>query len=307
MIGGGGFIGTTLVRQLLQSGRAVVSVGRSPRPTQSLPKGTVYRACDYSDRKQLRDVLAGVTEVVDLAYATAPQTSFADPLFDLVANVPPAVTLLQEALALGVQKVVLVSSGGTVYGIPDYLPISEDHATRPISPYGITKLAIENYGLMFHSLFDLPVVVVRPSNAYGEGQRMLSGQGFIVAAVERVLDGQEVEVYGERGTIRDYIHVNDVSSGIVAALDKGEAGKAYNIGTGIGRTNFDVLKIIEPLAAKAGLSVRYRALPPRKFDVPANYLDSSRLRSISGWQASVSLERGIEALWQSLWRGRKIS
>lgn len=295
MIGGAGFIGTQLTRLLAASGREVIVMGRTPRPGEIR-----YEQGDYGERAALKRVLAGASEVIDLAYATAPQTSFSDPIFDVVSNLPPSVSLLQEAVGAGVRKVLLVSSGGTVYGVPRSLPITEDHPTRPISPYGITKLAIENYAWMFQVLFDLPVVVVRPGNAYGEGQRKLSGQGFIASAIHRVMDGGEVEIYGESGTVRDYIHVSDVAAGIFAALEKGLPGAAYNIGTGKGSTNLDVLRIIEPLAAQVRLKVRARVLPPRKFDVQASILDSERLRSVSGWRPVVSLEEGIGNLWRAV-------
>lgn len=305
VIGGGGFIGTHLVRLLAASGRDVTVMGRSPAPSRPLPAGVSYCSGDYGDRLKLAEVLAGVAEVVDLAYATAPQTSFADPIFDVVSNVPATVSLLQVAIAAGIRKVVLVSSGGTVYGVAHTLPITEDHPTRPISPYGITKLTVENYGWMYKTLFDLPVTVVRPGNAYGEGQRKLSGQGFIAAAMRCVLEGTAIQVYGELGTVRDYIHVSDVANGILAALERGEPGVAYNIGTGEGRTNLDILNILEPLAEGIGLQVRTRFLPPRKFDVPANVLDSSRLRAVSDWKPAVSLNEGIARLWHALEQSRR--
>ena len=101
------------------------------------------------------------------------------------------------------QKLVLVSSGGTVYGNPSTVPVAEDHPTTPISPYGITKLAIEKYAAMYRLTAGLPVVCVRPGNAYGEGQRPFSGQGFIATAMASVIQGKEVVLFGERGTVRD--------------------------------------------------------------------------------------------------------
>jgi UDP-glucose 4-epimerase len=299
VVGGGGFIGMHVTRQLVATGRDVVVIGRSARP-DGLPRQVAYEQGNYGDRSMLRRVLAGAGEVIDLAYATAPQTSFADPIFDVVSNLPASVSLLQESVEAGVACVLLVSSGGTIYGPPAALPILENHVTRPISPYGITKLAIENYGWMFHNLFDLPVIVVRPSNAYGEGQRRLSGQGFIAAAIQRIVAGGEVEIFGKRGTVRDYIHVTDVASGIMAALENGRAGEAYNVGSGEGRSNMEVIKIIEPLASAAGLTIRLRLMPPRKFDVPINYLDSTRLRAVSGWRPQISLEEGVQRLWHAM-------
>lgn len=299
IVGGAGFIGDHLTRRLAAQGRRVVVLGRRPVPTTPLPEGVAYVCGDYADRATLRRVLEGVDEVVDLAYATAPQTSFADPILDITANLPASVGLLQEALAARVRRVVLASSGGTVYGVARSLPITEDHPTKPISPYGITKLAIENYAWMYHALSNLAVVVVRPANAYGEGQRALSGQGFIAAAIHAVLARRPVELYGD-GAVRDYIHVSDVASGIEAALDNGEPGAAYNIGTGRGHSNRDILGLLEPLAAAAGLPVAITALPARGFDVPANCLDSTRLQSISGWRPKITLAGGIQGLWRAL-------
>lgn len=300
VIGGAGFIGAQVTRLLAASGREVIVIGRTEIGNRSLPVNVRYEHGDYSDRARLRELLRGAREVVDLAYATAPQTSFADPIFDVMSNLPPSVALLQEALAAEVRKVLLVSSGGTVYGVARTLPIAESHPTDPISPYGITKLAIEKYGLMFKALFDLPVIVVRPGNAYGEGQRRLSGQGFIATAMQRVVQGEEVEIYGPSGTIRDYVHVEDIASGIVAALNRGLAGQIYNVGTGIGRSNVDVLDVLEPLAAAHGYRLRRKFLPARAFDVPANYLDSSRLHAASGWNPLVPFDEGIARLWRAV-------
>ena len=150
---------------------------------------------------------------------------------------------------------------------------------------------------MFQSLLDLPVVVVRPANAYGEGQSPLTGQGFIATAVQSIVQGAEVEIYGTEGTIRDYVHVTDVASGIVAALEHGAPGNAYNIGSEKGRTNQEVLKAIEPLAARAGLAVRVKCLARRRFDVPANVLDSGNLKAASGWRPAVPFEQGIARVW----------
>jgi UDP-glucose 4-epimerase len=305
LIGGGGFIGAHVTRLLADAGREVVVLGRHAAASTVLPKNVVYVSGDYGDKATLRRLLAGTDEVIDLAYSTAPQTSFADPIFDIVSNLPASVGLLQESVAAGIQKVVLVSSGGTVYGVARSLPIVEDHPTRPISPYGITKLAIENYGWMFKALFNLPVVVVRPGNAYGAGQRTLSGQGFIAAAIHSITEDHAVDIFGEQGTTRDYIHVTDVAAGIVAALESGVPGMAYNIGTAEGWTNMQIVEMIKPLATAAGLEVKTKHLPPRDFDVPVNCLNSGKLRSISGWRPRVSLQDGIRRLWDASSAGRR--
>jgi len=300
VIGGAGFIGAHVTRILAGSGRDVTVLGRRDQPGVRLPGRVRYESGDYGDRAVLRSVLSRTDEVVDLAYSTVPQTSFEDPIFDIVSNLPASVQLLQEAAAAGIRKVVLVSSGGTVYGIARSLPIQEDHPTNPISPYGITKLTIEKYAGMFGVASGLPIVVVRPGNAYGEGQHAFSGQGFIATAMHSIVRRQAIGIFGPGGTIRDYVHVADVASGIVAALDLGEAGEIYNIGTGEARSNLDVLSEIEPLARTVGYELRTTTLPERYFDVPANVLDSRKLAAVSGWRPSIAFAKGIERTWSSV-------
>ncbi len=300
VIGGAGFIGSHVTRLLADSGRDVVILGRRSRPDTRLLPRVRYISGDYGSRAALQHVLDGVDEVIHLAYATVPQTSFEDPLFDLQSNLPATVQLLQDAAFAGVARFVFVSSGGTVYGVTASLPIDEDHPTNPISPYGITKLTLEKYAEMFRVVSGLPVVVVRPANAYGEGQQALGGQGFIAAAMHSIVRGREVRIFGPEGTVRDYIHVTDVASGVVAALEHGEVGNTYNIGTGSGKSNREVLSEIEPFATRAGLPLLTRTLPQRLFDVPANVLDSRKLEAVSGWRPKVDFASGIARAWDAV-------
>jgi UDP-glucose 4-epimerase len=255
---------------------------------------------DYGDKATLRSLLSGAELVVDLAYSTVPRPSFEDPTLDILSNLPASVQLLQEAASAHIRRLVLVSSGGTVYGVARSLPIPEDHPTNPISPYGITKLTIEKYAGMFGVASGLPIVIVRPGNAYGEGQHAFAGQGFIATAMHAILRRQAVVIFGHGGTIRDYVHVADVASGIVAALDSGEAGEIYNIGTAEARSNLDVLGEIEPLARAAGYELRTTTLPERAFDVPANVLDSRKLAAASGWRPGITFAQGIERAWRAV-------
>lgn len=297
LIGGSGFIGSHLAALLAAKGRRLTVVGRSAVPLRKLPPGAQYASGDYADLQFLRKVLAQADEVIDLAYATVPQTSFADPVFDIQANLPPSVSLLRCAGEARLRRIVLISSGGTVYGVAKTLPITEEHPTNPISPYGITKLTIEKYGLMFHRLAELPVIIVRPGNAYGSGQISETGQGFVATSIARVRDRREVTIYGQEGTIRDYVHVTDIARGIVSALEHGQPGCCYNIGTGVGKSNLDVLRTIEPLASTYRRRIELRIEERRGFDVPVNILDSARLREISGWTPQVPFEAGIGETW----------
>jgi UDP-glucose 4-epimerase len=298
VIGGTGFIGTHVVELLRTHRRKVTIIGRKPELPSELPEDVNYLSGDYSDENFLLGALAGVDEIIDLAYSTVPKTSYDDPIQDIQTNLPAAVKLFTVANLVPVKKLVVVSSGGVIYGSPEYLPISESHQTNPINPYGITKLATEKYAMMYHRLRGLPVVCVRPANGFGVGQLPFIGQGFIATAMASIMANEKIELYGKEGTVRDYIYVTDIARGIIAVLDKGKPGSIYNIGTGVGRSNKEVLDIIEPIARSAGFETKIKILPPRGFDVAANILDCSKLTEETGWEVKISFTQGVEKTWE---------
>jgi UDP-glucose 4-epimerase len=297
VIGGNGFIGRAVVEALLQLPRRVLVLGRQPSKLSPLPEVTYIQNTQDGTTDLLERVLREADEIINLAYATIPQTSFQNPVNDIILNLPDAVQLFELAAAVPVKKFVCVSSGGTVYGRTDASLITEDHPTLPLSPYGITKLATEKYAHMYFENKGLPVVCVRPSNAFGEGQRPYIGQGFIATAIASVLDGRPVNIFGEHGTVRDYLHVTDMASGIVAALLGGVPGEVYNIGSGVGLTNKQVLAMLAPLAAQVNKEIDIRFLPQRLFDVPMNVLDSTKLYHLTGWQPKLSFPQALRQSW----------
>jgi UDP-glucose 4-epimerase len=297
VIGGAGFIGSCLVEQLVSKGYQITVIGRSEVPKRSLPKGVKYKSGNLENQNFLEEILCNTTSIIHLAYSSVPKTSFENPINDIQNNLPSTVKLLEAACNVNIQKFVMVSSGGTVYGKAHSIPIRENHSTTPVSPYGITKLALEKYALMYHEIKSLPIICVRPSNAYGEGQIPFTGQGFIATAIASILKGKTVTIFGESGTIRDYIHVKDVGSGIVATLEKGEPGACYNLGSGVGMSNKDVLDKIIPLAESAGLTPEIITTAQRKFDVPVNILDNSKLKAETGWQETICFNDGIKQTW----------
>jgi UDP-glucose 4-epimerase len=257
-----------------------------------LPVGVTYVAGDFGEANLIRSLLQSHDEVIHLAYATVPNTSFENPLGDLLENLPATVQLFTEVAARG-RRLLLLSSGGTVYGEGLDLPITESHQTLPISPYGVTKLTLEKYAYLYHITHGLNVVCVRPSNAFGEGQVPFSGQGFVATAIASGLRGEAVRIFGPQGSVRDYIHVADISEGVICALDRGIPGQTYNLGTGQGRSNLQVVEAIRPLLKEIGCELRTVHEPPRIFDVHENFLDSSKLRMQTGWAQKVGFMEGL--------------
>lgn len=298
VIGGGGFIGSHLILKLLESGRKEVKViGRSGYPRFPLPDEVCYISGDISNEHFVRSILKDGDEVIDLAYSTVPKTSFEDPVYDVLANLPSTVTLIKVASEFNLRRFVLVSSGGAVYGNAVSLPIDEYHLTNPVSPYGITKLAVEKYALMFHHINALPVVIARPGNPYGPNQMDNLGQGFIASAMFALLNNRPVNIFGERGTVRDYIFIDDLSDGLVAVLNNGKVGEVYNIGTGIGLNNRQVLDEIVKISDQSGFPLNLVIQPERPFDVAENALSSAKLTYVSGWKPRTSFNAGIEKTW----------
>lgn len=292
VIGGGGFIGAHLVPRLIAAGRHVTVVGRNEKPLYALPNEAAYVSGDFNQFDLIDGLLDRHEEVVHLAYATVPNTSFDNPLADLLQNLPSTVQLFSEVAARG-GRLVLISSGGTVYGEAARLPIQEDHPTNPISPYGVTKLTLEKYAHLYAITHGLKVICVRPGNAYGVGQRPYVGQGFVPTAMASSLRGQPIKIFGQQGTIRDYIYVSDLVAGIVSVLEHGQLSETYNLGSGVGRSNLEVIHSMTPLIHQAGCKVRVEHLPERVFDVRANVLDSSKLQEHTGWKPEVEFLDGL--------------
>lgn len=299
VIGGAGYIGVHLVPQLIATGRRVTVLGRSALPRYELPDSAEYVVGDFGQLELLRSLLKTHQEVIHLAYATVPNTSFENPLADLLQNLPPTTQLFSEA-ADQETKLVLVSSGGTIYGETIELPIRETHPTKPISPYGVTKLTLENYAYLYAATHGLKFVCVRPANAYGIGQKPFAGQGFVATAIASAMQGIPIKIFGQCGTIRDYLYVSDMASGIVSALQYGRLSESYNLGSGVGLSNLNVVEAIEPLMRKIGCVINVEHLPERVFDVKANVLDITKLQAHTGWKPKVKFNDGVHRTYEWL-------
>lgn len=295
ILGGAGFIGRRVTHLLSRTGRTVCVAGLRPAQEVALPEGTSYYSvagiADYG--LALPELRGNFDEIIDLAYASVPQTSYDDPVKDIGENLPRFVRLLQFVAERGKAKFVFLSSGGTVYGQARSLPITEDHPLEPLSPYGITKLATEKYAAMYGVQLGIPIVCLRPGNVYGEGQLPFRGQGFVATAIGSVLEGRPISVFGAAGAVRDYIHVDDTARAVLAALEKGRPGSIYNVGTGRGLDNMEVLDLLRAILPDGSQMPPIRSMPERGFDVRENILDSSRLTADTGWKAELPFEEGL--------------
>jgi UDP-glucose 4-epimerase len=293
ILGGAGFIGSHVAEALLAAGHAVRVFDR---PDRRLAPGLPFRDAvewaegDFVNPSDVEPALAGCDAVFHFVSTTLPKTSNDNPAYDLETNVIRSISLLNLCLRYRVRKVVFISSGGTVYGVPEDLPIAESHPTDPICAHGIGKLAIEKYLHLYHVLHGLDYCVLRVANPYGERQRVASAQGAVTVFLERALRGASIEIWGDGSVVRDYVYVGDVARAFAAALDYGGDERVINIGSGEGRSLNDLVSVIE---ATLGHPVAVNHLPGRPFDVPANVLDIGRARACLKWRPETPFADGI--------------
>lgn len=293
--GGNGFIGMHCVDALHAAGWQVRILDLFERRFGALPLGVEYIKGDLSNDYTLREALIGVDQVLHLAWASIHEVATRDPLTDIATNLMPSVRLLNEARLAGVQRFVFLSSGGTVYGPTQYLPIDENHPTNPINAYGITKLAVEKYLHMTHVLHDFDTITLRPSVPYGPGQDPRRRQGAIGVFLYRIATGQPIEIWGDGSVTRDYFYIDDLVSAVLASLQvTSPPTRVFNVG---GEQRYSLNELLELLGKITHREPVVRYFPERKFDVPDLLLDTTRARAHLNWKPQVALEDGIARTW----------
>lgn len=293
VLGGLGFMGSHMCRELVACGHRVRMFDQL-HGSRGLIED-IEQDVEISEGDILRphDVMAAIADaetVIQLVHTTRPGSSMDDPVFDISTNVVPSVKWLTLLPQTKVHRILFVSSGGTVYGVPRTIPIDENHPTDPICSYGITKLAIEKYLAMYASLYDVEYCCLRPSNVYGEGQRLNVGQGVIGVLADRALRGEPLEIWGTGESLRDYLYIGDMVSAMMALLNYRGPHRIFNVSSGIGHSVNDIVRL---LGDSLGFAPKVTFKPDRGFDVPVNILDSTRLREETLWQPKVSLEVGV--------------
>lgn len=293
VFGGGGFIGSAIVDRMLRDGHAI-RIFERPRvePYRKFEAHELveWMTGDLLSTHDVMDAVDGVDVVVHLVSSTLPKSSNDDPIYDVQSNLVATLQMLNAMVARKVPKMVFISSGGTVYGPPTYLPIDEHHPTEPQVSYGITKLAIEKYILMYERLHGIKAVILRVANPYGERQRVETAQGAVGVFIDRALRGLPIEIWGDGSVTRDYLYISDVAEAFALAIEyKGEKS-VFNISSGVGTSLNELIDMIEHVL---GREVVRRYLPCRPFDVPVSVLDNSLARRELGWALHVGFEEGI--------------
>ena len=301
VLGANGFIGSALTHALLEAGHDVLACDLT-RDFYAL-KGMAGVRCqtlDFLDEAAVRSAVEGATYVFHLVSTTKPAASNVNMAYDVQSNVVASIHLFEACVAAGVQKVVFASSGGTVYGVPSYLPIDEQHPTCPIVSYGVTKLTIEHYARIFRQQHGLSVVSLRIGNPYGPRHYDMQ-QGVIPVFMRKVLNGEPLEIWGDGKVVRDYIYVDDVARAFLAAAEYDGPLGEFNIAAGEGISLLDIIARLEELH---GSSIPVEFRPARNFDLPEVVLDVARARKHLGWEPQTGFMTGLGSTWATVQNNR---
>ncbi|HEY4712534.1 MAG TPA: NAD-dependent epimerase/dehydratase family protein [Dehalococcoidia bacterium] len=289
--GGAGFIGSHLVDALIQRGYQVVVVDNlsTGRVENINPAATFYRT-DICSPELERIFEKESPELVNhQAAQTVIQKSREDPVFDAQQNILGSLNLILQCLRFGVKRIVYASSGGAIYGEPEYRPVDESHPVHPISYYGISKHTAEHYLRLAHLEHTLSYVVLRYSNVYGPRQNPKGEAGVVAIFTGQMLQGERPTIFGKGDKTRDYVHVADVVMANLLAMEKSGTG-IYNIGTGVETSDQEMFELLAELTGYQG-SPRYT--PGREGEIYRISLDCCKAQKELGWQPRFLLREGL--------------
>ena len=294
--GGAGFIGSTLVDRLLADGHEVVALDDFSRGSRANLTGAVERGCRIVEGDlTVADLETVVTQaqpevIFHLAAQIDVRASVSDPVADAQVNVVGTIRLAEAARRAGVRKIVFTSSGGSIYGSPEHLPVSEAAPVAPMSPYAAAKVSGEVYLNMYRSLYGLDCTHIAPANVYGPRQDPHGEAGVVAIFARNLLTGSVTKLFGDGGNTRDYVYVDDVVQAFVLAGGELGGGQRFNVGTGAA-TSDRALHTLVAEAAHAPDEPVYE--PARLGDVRDSSIDGSLAGAVLGWYPKVSLAGGV--------------
>jgi UDP-glucose 4-epimerase len=291
--GGAGFIGSNVVKLLLDEGHEVVildnlSTGYREN-IDALPKAAFVEG-DIRDGELVSKLMQRVEVVFHLAASVGNRRSIDNPILDSEVNVIGTLNVLEGARTAGVGKVVYSSSAG-IFGELKHLPIAEDHPTEPDTPYGVSKLSAEKLCLAYAHLYPLEALCLRYFNVYGLNQRYDAYGNVMPIFTRWLLNGKPLVIYDDGEQTRDFVNVQDVAqANLLAATSEGVSG-AFNVASG---TAITINKLAELMRGMVDEDVGVEYQPPRQGDVRDSLADISKAERILGFKPNVGIEEGLQ-------------
>ena len=293
VLGGNGFIGSHVVDELLDAGHEVRVFGRRYEMWRKPLPSVNYFLGDFSNVPLLAEALQGVDVVIHLISTTVPSTSNLDPISDIQGNLESSVRLFQVMVSVNVKRIIYLSSGGTVYGIPSTATVQEDHPLNPICSYGVVKVAVEKYLGMYEQLYGFKPLIIRASNPFGPRQGHDGVQGVASTFMQKMLSNGKVTIWGDGSAKRDYLYVSDLAR-ICRMAAESELTGIFNAGSGTGLTLIELAHMIEK-ASGMKLNIEYKA--GRSFDVREIVLNTEKAKALLNWAPEIAIQDGLSLLF----------
>lgn len=292
--GGAGFIGSHIIRKLLETGNTPIVLDNfSTGALENIPTGVKYYRMDILD-KTLQSVLKDekIDAIVHLAGQTMVDYSLKHPFEDMMQNIEGMVNLLEAARMTGVNRVVF-SSTAAVYGDVNEsdLPIRENHLLQPMSFYGLSKLTEEKYLEMYHKIFGVNYVILRFANVYGERQGIKGEGGVISIFAKCFAENKDITVFGDGEQTRDFIYAGDIADGIYAALLTTNVNTVYNLSTQI---ESSLLEVIDHCSVILKKKMNPLFLSSRAGDIYRSVLCNNKAEKSLSWRAKTDLITGLK-------------
>ena len=292
--GGAGFIGSNVARRYLELGWEVAVVDNliTGRLDNVPPEANFYeldvRDLEFAEAvaAERPDVLSHHAAQMDVRISTT------DPAYDADVNIIGSIKVVEAALAAGVKKVIFASTGGAVYGEPDYLPVDEDCPTRPISQYGCSKLAVERYLYLYNVQRGLAYTALRYPNVFGPGQNPKGEAGVTAIFALQMLAGEPCVLFGDGTETRDYVFIDDVVAAHVLAAASPYVGVVC-VGSGVETT---VPAIYEKLSALTANAVPPVRKPLRPGEIHRICISGRKAKEVLGWEPRVGFDEGLARL-----------
>lgn len=289
--GGAGFIASHIVDAYISDGHDVVIIDNlSTGKRENINKKAKFYEMDICDTNILKvfetekpDVLNHHAAQIDV------RISVADPQSDLKVNLGGFVNLMEAARKTDVKKVVLASSGGTVYGEQEVFPATETHPLRPISPYGLNKLGSEQYLYFYNNAYGIKYVALRYANVYGPRQNPHGEAGVVAIFINKMLAGGQPVINGDGKQTRDYVYVGDVAEANRLAITDRAFG-AFNIGTGV---ETDVNAIFRAIRELTGAACREEHREAKTGEQQRSVISSQKIQSDLGWKITTNFYSGM--------------
>jgi len=301
VLGADGFIGSNLVKSLLADGHIVRAFdlfkdGQSRNLDDVRSKIEIFPG-NFLNKDDLSRALYDIDYVFHFISLTTPGSSMNDPLIDVDTNIRGTIILLEECVNRKIKKIIFSSSGGSIYGNQKKDLFTEEDCTEPISPYAISKLAIEKYLEYFRLHKGLEYIILRYANPYGIGQNIVGSQGIIPIFLNLIRQGRQVTVFGDGENIRDYVYIDDAIEITKRIFNKNTNHRIYNVGSGKGVSINEVINILENIV-KEKISIERQ--PARDIDVQKIVLNNERISKEVQFKPVVNLQDGIAKTWNWL-------